>query len=140
MPDHKSPPNLALDGLDQELLDELQNQTLDNLCVLRKHQRVEIRVPLVLAPGNSSSREPAIEGHTIDVSSGGCLGIFTRPVLVGDIYRVQIEDPRLDVPAVYARCLRCRLTREDAFEAAFTFFSQLSFGAAPAVQDNDLLG
>jgi hypothetical protein len=41
--------------------------------------------------------------------------------MVGDTFRIEIESKSPRIPPVRARCLRCRLVREDAFEAAFSF-------------------
>ena len=49
----------------------------------------------------------------------------SRPVLVGDVYQLHFAKGELDLPILYARCLRCRLVREDAFEAGFAFFEKI---------------
>jgi len=111
--------------LEQELLNDLEKQSLAQIRKLRKHQRFEIRVPVVLRPGNSSSREEPLHGTTIDVSDGGCMLQFPRPIGVGDVYQLTIEDERLDLPVIFARCRRCRMVREDSFEAGFSFFTSI---------------
>ena len=45
------------DGLDAELLQDLEKQSLDQIRKLRKHQRFEIQVPVILKPGNA---KPAV--------------------------------------------------------------------------------
>ena len=91
-----------------------------------KHQRFEIRVSVLLKPGNSSSLQAPLEGTSIDVSDGGCMLQFPKPVGVGDVYQLDFDDERLDLPIVFARCRRCRMVREDLFEAGFSFFSSIS--------------
>ena len=130
--------DLLPEGMDQELLQELEQQSLDQIRKLRAHQRFEVRVPLHVRPGNASSTEPTISGETVDVSSGGCAGTFPVPVGVGDVFRITIDDEQLAVPLVFGRCLRCRLVREDAFEAAFSFFTQIGFEFHDS-DDGDLL-
>ena len=130
--------DLLPDGLDQELLQDLERQNLDHIRKLRKHHRFEIAAKLRLRSGNSSSHEPDNVGETIDISSGGCAANFPKPVGVGDVYRLTVEDDRLDVPMVYARCLRCRLVREDVFEAGFTFFTSISLDSGES-DGGDLL-
>ncbi len=44
-----------------------------------------------------------------------------------------------DVPLVFARCVRCRLLREEAFEAAFAFFSDVSIASLEDTSQKDLL-
>jgi hypothetical protein len=51
--------------------------------------------------------------------------LLPLPLLVGDVYRLQFERNTLDLPLTFARCVRCRLVREDAFEVGFAFFSAI---------------
>ena len=52
------------------------------------------------------------------------------PLQVGDVYKLEIEKGELDLPILYARCLRCRLVREDAFETGFAFFTTIKLDEA----------
>lgn len=133
------PSNLLPEGLDAEMLQDLERQSLDQIRKLRKHQRFEIRVSVTLRPGDSSSEAAPIEGTSIDFSSGGCAAQFARPVGVGDVFRLSVTDDRLDVPMVFARCMRCRLVREDVFEAGFSFFSPISIEQAGSGGSDELL-
>ena len=38
------------------------------------------------------------------------------------MYRLSFDRTVLDVESLFVRCLRCRLVRENAFEAGFSFF------------------
>ena len=60
-----------------------------------------------------------------DISSGGCRVMFASPVGVGDIYRLEFDSEQLQLPLVFARCVRCSLVREDGFDAGFSFFSPI---------------
>ena len=51
---------------------------------------------------------------------------FPIPISVGDVYRLRFDKKVLDLPIVYARCLRCIYLREDAFEVAFQFFTSIT--------------
>ncbi len=135
-----SPSEFMPDGLDAEMLQDLEKQSLDQIQKLRKHQRFELRVPVHLLPGNSSSTEELIIGTSVDFSSGGCMAHFPRPIGVGDVFRLSVEDKRLDVPMVFARCMRARLVREDVFEAGFSFFSSINIEVNNSSNEDDLLG
>jgi len=128
------------DGLDAELLQDLEKQSLDQIRKLRKHQRFEIQVPVILKPGNASSTREELVGTSVDFSTGGCMVHFSKPVGVGDVFRLTVEDSRLDLPVVYARCMRARLVREDLFEAGFSFFSPISIEVGGTDSSQDLLG
>lgn len=118
--------------LEQQLLSDLEKQSLQQIQKLRKHQRFEVRVPVVLQHGSSSARREPMVGTSVDLSDGGCMLQFPRPVGVGDIFQLTFEDGRLDLPVVFARCRRCAMIREDLFEAGFSFFSPISLHDAVA--------
>ena len=120
------PPARDLD-LEQDLIEDLERQSIQEIRKLRKHDRVEIRVNVALQPGNSSeTANSRVQGYTRDLSQGGCRAIFPVPIGVGDVFRLQFDRAKLDLPLVFGRCLRCRLNQEDAFEAAFSFFVPIS--------------
>ena len=115
-----------LDGLDQELLEELGRQSLDAIQKLRADARIDVRLAVTLQRGDSSRRgERAIVGHTKDLSPGGSLLLLGAPPGVGDIYQLSFDDQGLGLSRVFARCLRVRLIREDLFESGFQFFTRL---------------
>ncbi|RME36723.1 MAG: PilZ domain-containing protein [Planctomycetota bacterium] len=109
-----------------DLVQELSANTPEELRRKRAHFRMAIRVEVTAQPGNASDLDRfQVRGMTGDISQGGLSAIFPRPVRVGDVYRLQFDRRRLDVPLTFARCVRCRLIREDAFEAGFAFFSEI---------------
>lgn len=108
-----------------ETLLELQRQD-----VAKEHnrssKRVGVQCRVELKPGNSRERScPPIVGACSDLSTGGCKLITEIPPSVGDVFWVCFEK-RVDIPSVFARCVRCRLLREDAFECGFQFFSDIT--------------
>ena len=130
----------AVDALDLELLSELERQSMTEIRKLRAHERVDIRVQLTIQPGNSSQLgEFSVLAATCNVSAGGCLVQAPVPVAVGDVFRLQFDRSRMDVPLVFGRCVRCRLLREDAFEVAFSFFSPIELGTRNTGPGGDLL-
>ena len=128
------------DEVDLNLLKDLERQSIEEIRKLRAHERIDTKVRLVIQHGDSSRlADLRIQAHTSDVSAGGCAAIATSPVGVGDIYRLSFDRSQLDIPMVFARCVRCRLLREDAFEAAFAFFSPVSLNDAKPSEGADLL-
>lgn len=127
---------------DLDFLEELGEQSIEQLRRKRLHERVSVRTRIILRPGNSSDLlKLKVQGMTSDLSSGGCRALFPVPIKVGDIYRLEFHSADVDVPMVFARCLRCRLIREDAFETGFSFFSQISLAERrPSGSEGDLLG
>jgi hypothetical protein len=114
-----------------ELLEELELNTPEAIRAARSSERVAIRVPLIVQPGNSSEiRSLKVKGVTGDISSGGCQVLLPTPLGVGDVFRLSFDQKILRVPVVFARCLRCRLIREDAFESGFAFFTEIDLASA----------
>ena len=58
---------------------------------------------------------------TVDVSDCGCLLISPFPAIVGDIYWLEFSDTHLRVGSLFARCMRCRMVSEGAFELGIKF-------------------
>jgi hypothetical protein len=126
--DSKLSSDIELNDEDQnfDLLQDIERQTSDKIRKQRAHDRICIKTKVILQSGNSSDLLSfKIQGITGDVSEGGCRAMFPIPIQVGDIYRLQFDREQLDVPLVFARCMRCKLVREDAYEAGFSFFSPL---------------
>ena len=106
-----------------DLLQELERNTSDEVRKQRLHARITIKIGITLQPGNVSDRmKLKMQGVTSDVSQGGCMALFPLPCTVGDVYQLTFDKSVLDAPVTFARCVRCRLIREDAFEAGFSFF------------------
>ncbi len=105
-------------------LAELEQSSEENVTRLRAHERLQIRVGLTVQPGNASERRRAgMECVTADISDGGCMAIAPRPLLAGDIFWLTFDPERLTIGSLFARCMRCRMIGEDAFEVGFRFFT-----------------
>lgn len=125
-------------ALDAAAFRELQKQNVDEIQGLRAHERIETRLTVVLQPADSRKiGQYELRGYTEDVSKGGCKATFPMPPAVGDVVRIRF-DPPMGIPLVFARCLRCRLVREDAFEAGFRFFTEIRLPGSDD-QSEDLL-
>lgn len=118
-----SPLDPLSDDVAFELLGELERNTSEEIRRRRSHFRVEVKARITIQPGNASDlAKLKTQGTTGDLSEGGCRALFPLPVRVGDVYRLSFDERRIDLPITFARCLRCRLLREDAFEVGFAFF------------------
>lgn len=110
-----------------DLLQELERNTPEEIRQQRTRFRVAVKAKVALQPGNASELlKYKVQGVSGDVSEGGCRILFPTPVAVGDVYRLAFDRTAFDLPLTFARCLRCRLLREDAFEAGFQFFSPIA--------------
>ena len=131
--------------LDEEVLDslaDLEGNKSEAIKRARSSARVRIKAKVIAQPGNSGDRlKSKVQGITGDISAGGCQILFPIPMRVGDIYWLTFDESSLKIDAVFARCLRCRLVREDAYEAGLKFFEQVDLsGAVEAEASDDLFG
>ncbi len=127
--------------LDFDALQDLEQQTTEEIRKKRKHERKSVKAQVTLQPGNSSDLlKYKIRGIIGDISEGGCGAMFPIPIGVGDIFRLTLDRNDMELPLVFARCRRCRLIREDAYEAGFSFFTPIKLPVA-SVQEvsGDLL-
>lgn len=123
-----------------QLLKDLERQSIEEIRKLRTHERVDVRVKLEIRPGNASQNlEPPVQATTNDVSASGCAAVSPIPLGVGDIFRLTFEKDKVNTPLVFARCVRCRLLREDAFEVAMSFFSTIEIGESKKPAKRGLL-
>lgn len=107
---------------DEQLVAELQRNTTANIRYEREHERFVVSAALDALPASLSDTTPACSGRTVDVSAGGCMGVFEKPLNVGDVYRLKLVGDA-NLPEFFARCLRVRMLRDQAFEAGFVFLS-----------------
>ena len=122
-----------------EAMAEIEQNTPQQIKKMRSHARIAVRAKVLAQPANSSQRNGfQTSGVLGDISRGGCLILFSDPLMVGDIYRLSYERRVLDLDPMFARCLRCRLVREDAFEAGFSFFNPLDLSSLEKPDENEL--
>lgn len=119
------------------LLQEIEKNTSEELRRQRAHFRLAVKALVVLQPGNASDLlSLKLKGTTGDLSEGGLSALFPLPIRVGDVYRLQVDPKAVKLPLVFARCVRCRLVREDAFEAGFAFFSPIDLPESEMAKTN----
>lgn len=110
---------------------ELEKSTPDAIKKQRAHERITVRCRVIIRPGNMSDRESSrVEGVSADISKGGCLLLFPRPMHVGDVYWLVFDRNTLNIPPQLAICKRCRAVREDAYESGFMFFRTVDISNA----------
>ena len=121
-------------------LADLERNECDSVKQARASTRVRIKSMVIAQPGNSGDRlKSKVQGITGDISSGGCQVLFPIPLRVGDIYWLTFDKNQLDVESVFGRCLRCRLIREDAYEAGFKFFNPIDLSGAVETTNTEAL-
>ena len=119
-----------------ETLRQLEKQVSEEARQQRAHKRVQVKARVVIQPGNiSQTGGPTVQGVTGDISASGCRAMLPVPVQTGDVYRLQFDGVDVGEPSLFARCLRCRLIEDSAFEAGFQFFQPVS---PPAETDPDV--
>ena len=123
-----------------EALADIEKGTPQQIKKKRSHARLAVRAKAFAQPANTSERNRfRLQGVLGDISRGGCLMLLPEPLLVGDIYRLSFERGELDLDPLFARCLRCRLVREDAYEAGFSFFYPVDLTTLEHEGENELL-
>ena len=119
------------DALDA--LKDLQMNTSAAILAQRSSERIEINISIVVRSGNASQRgQGGIHGMTGDLSNGGGLILLPRPIIPGDFYWIEFDQQQLKLSALLARCMRCRLVKEDAFEAGLRFMHDVDLASALA--------
>lgn len=117
-----------------ELLQELEGNRPEEIRRQRAQFRVAVKATVTLQSANASQMlDFRARGTTGDISRGGLGTMFPIPARVGDVYRLQFNRDELDLPLTFARCVRCRLVREDAYECGFSFFAPITLPANLAV-------
>ena len=120
-----------------DILQDLERQTDDRCRVNRSHERLALKAKVIVQPGNTSDLlKLKVQGVTGDISEGGCRAMLPLPITVGDIYRLQFDCPEYEFPLVFARCVRCRLIREEAFEIGLKFLTPLKLWEAAKSEDS----
>lgn len=120
-------------------LGELEDNTSQAILSQRASERIKVKTKVVVRPGNASDRYRfSIEGLTGDISNGGCQILLARPILPGDIYWLSFADTHVTLGSLLARCTRCRMVQEDAFESGFRFFHDIDLASALKDRDHQL--
>ena len=110
-------------------IEDLATNTKEAVASRRQgNDRMELNSPAQLVPGNVSDRDgQTYNGSCRDISNRGCRLILTQPLIVGDIYLMEVDNEQLGLDPSFGRCVRCHMIREDAFEVGLNFLSPVSF-------------
>jgi hypothetical protein len=141
MPDRDLRQDPSRHEVDPELLRSLEQQKGVEVGQSRKHARIEIELKVVVRPANASEHAHfRVQGISADLSRGGCRLILPLPVGVGDVFRLEFACAAHPIPPAFARCLRCRLVREQVFEAGFQFLAPIDLPQLDAGGPGELPG
>ena len=123
---------LPIDSNEAEIfsaINELASNTADMIRARRKNERIRIDANATLVPANLSQRLSAVwTGICHDISSTGCRLVINKPILVGDVFLMTLDNSAMDIDPIYVRAIRCHLLREDSFECGVAFFSEIHLG------------
>ena len=109
-----------------EALGDLEQNTSEAIVAQRSSKRIDIHSEVMIRPGNSSNRSQfVIQGMTADISNGGTKVFLPCPVTPGDIYWLKFADDQVQIGSMLARCRRCIMINEDAFEVGLRFFNDI---------------
>ena len=109
-----------------EALKELEVSSQAAVVQKRSKARVSIEIHVTIRRGDSSRRnELTIAAATSDLSTTGCRLLSPAPVLPGDIYWLEFAANKAGIGNRMARCVRCHMIREGAFEIGLTFFDEI---------------
>ena len=136
-PHHQNNTAVSPEGL-LSAIEDLAKNTKENVESQRRgNDRMKLNAPAELVPGNVSGRDGrTYTGNCRDISNRGCRLVLTQPLIVGDIYLLEVESEELDLDPSFSRCVRCHMIREDAFEVGMNFLSPVTFNV-PA-EDNSM--
>ena len=122
------------------LIEELAQSTPEAIKQMRSSTRLSIRAKVVVEAASLSHRDGVrLQGVTGDVSEGGTQILVPRPLSIGDLYQLSFDRTAVDIPPVYALCLRGRQVRPDAFEAGLRFLEPITLPGKESGQGRSLI-
>ena len=134
-PSPKSP--AADDASALRAMMELEKNTTSAIRKERADTRLTGSFPALVEPGNASDRgAQAIKSICKDMSQTGCRLVCNKALTVGDIFLITVQNDKLRVPRVFARCIRCSLLSETAFECGLSFFTDVDLPRVEAENES----
>lgn len=111
----------------ESLIDELAASTPEAVQKMRASTRLSIRAKVTIEPASLSHRDGRkLQGVTGDISTGGTQILLPKPLQIGDVYQIEFDRELIELPPIYAICLRGRQVRPDAFEAGLRFLEPVT--------------
>lgn len=97
-----------------------------------------VNVQLLIRPSNSSQRrETPLRAYCKNLSQSGCGVVTDCAPKVGDMYRFEMpSDTTHPIHGAHARCVRCHLLDEEAFEVGFSFLSPVDLNVTETQSDS----
>ena len=109
-----------------EAVKSLQTASEEAVAAQRRHRRFEIRTKVIVHPSDTIDRgDLQWLGECHDISKGGCCLLTQKPLQLGSVYWVQFQPTEVKLDPVFARCVRGRLLRENAFEFGMCFLTPI---------------
>ena len=130
----------AMDAI--EALRELSGNQDQAVVAARASERVDIQTGVVVRPANASERDRyAHDTVTADISDGGCMLLSPQPLMTGDLFWLEFSEKHVRIGSLFARCMRCRVVSEGAFEVGFKFMNPIDLRSALVSQPSgELVG
>ncbi len=109
-----------------EAVKSLQSASDESVAAQRRHRRFEIRTKVIVHPSDTIDRgDRQWLGECHDISNGGCCLLTQSPLQLGSVYWIQFQPTDVKLDPVFARCVRGRLMRENAFEFGMCFLTPI---------------
>ena len=107
-----------------KVLEELELNQPKDVMEVRCVDEVEVKSTIWVEPGNASDRDGhKLVGMSSRIGKMNVTTVFSRPLRVGDVYRITFDKEALDLEPCYGLCRRCRFVNADTFESMLTFFA-----------------
>lgn len=109
-----------------EALKQLEVSSQSAVVQKRSNSRVTLEIGVTIQRGDSSRRgELTLSASSSDLSTTGCRLLAPTPILPGDVYWLTFANNAAGISKVMARCIRCHMIREEAFEIGLSFFDEI---------------
>ncbi len=109
-----------------EALKQLEISSQSAVLQKRGKTRLSLEIDVSIQRGDASRRsEMTISACSSDLSTTGCKLLAPTPVLPGDIYWLTFAQNEAGIGHMMARCIRCHMVREGAFEIGMSFFDEV---------------
>ncbi|MCP3916357.1 MAG: PilZ domain-containing protein [bacterium] len=117
-------PVVPVSQIDLEHLERIEEQALDDVRKIRRHERRSTWLQVALTEGWGEGRTVGT-GYIRNLSLGGCRSFVPVAPEVGETYVLSIQSKSGD-QALRARCLRCTLVSEGVFDSGWEFQEALT--------------
>ncbi len=114
----------------EDLLGDLELNTPEEIRRLSKSSRMSLRMTIeARLAGASHLGEDRVLGRSEEISKKRVLGVYPRPLRVGDIYQIRFDEEQLKHAPVLGVCSKCRLINEESFEALIQLYTPVDLSS-----------